>query len=103
MSVSSDGWIKSLEGAIADVVKERGHQIFAEGFDVTHDDKQTLGQMAAAAACYAAPFDMSRYWPWGDEWDKKDKHPRRRQLVIAAALIVAEIERLDRAEAATND
>jgi hypothetical protein len=34
-------------------------------------------------------------WPWHDDWWKpKD---RRRDLIRAAALIVAEIERLDRA------
>ena len=31
------------------------------------------------------------------EGDKRDKHDRRKRLVIAAAWIVAEIERLDRA------
>jgi hypothetical protein len=40
-----------------------------------------------------------RYWPWEDKWWKpKD---RRRDLVRAGALIVAEIERLDRLAAKT--
>lgn len=35
---------------------------------------------------------------WGQQpaWDKRKKHDRQRRLVIAAALLVAEIERLDR-------
>lgn len=35
-------------------------------------------------------------WPWGAEW-WKPKEPRR-DLVRAGALIIAEIERLDRRE-----
>lgn len=37
------------------------------------------------------------HWPWSREW-WKPKNPRR-DLVKAGALIVAEIERLDRLEA----
>jgi hypothetical protein len=33
-------------------------------------------------------------WPWDDEWDKRDKHDRIRKLVIAGALLAAEIDRL---------
>lgn len=36
-------------------------------------------------------------WPWSVNWDKRDKHDREKQLVIAGALIVAELERLRRA------
>lgn len=40
---------------------------------------------------------LTMLWPWaGDWWKPKD---RRRDLVRAAALLVAEIERLDRATA----
>ena len=59
--------------------------------------------MAAAAACYAlASFlrnDLARifkrYWPWDREWWKPTT--QRRDLVKAGALILAEIERIDRA------
>ena len=37
-------------------------------------------------------------WPWDDEWDKRRKHRNLRRLVIAGALIAAEIDRLQRAE-----
>ena len=38
-------------------------------------------------------------WPctWDGKWDKRKIHDKRQRLVIAGALIVAEIERLDRA------
>jgi hypothetical protein len=32
-------------------------------------------------------------WPWSKEWDKREKHDKERSLVIAAALIIAELER----------
>lgn len=64
--------------------------------------------MAKAAACYAlqsaAPGnhgDYLRFWPWDSSWWRpKDA---RRDLVRAAALLLAEIERLDRAAAAGSE
>lgn len=34
-------------------------------------------------------------WPWGNEWDKREKHDKHRSLVIAGALIAAELDRLN--------
>jgi hypothetical protein len=87
--------------ATADVVAERRRQVDYEGWDAEHDDQyQNSGQMAQAAAAYALRASPAQYnhahdlWPWSDEWWKpKDV---RRDLVRAAALIIAEIERLDR-------
>jgi hypothetical protein len=84
---------------------ERRRQIEAEGWTPEHDDTHTSGQMALAAACYAmsaAPRNLhdlgifGRLWPWDRAWLKPKS--RREDLVRAGALIVAEIERLDRAE-----
>lgn len=33
-------------------------------------------------------------WPWDAEWDKRKKHDKLRSLVIAGALIVAQIEKM---------
>lgn len=93
--------------AARDVLAERQRQIEAEGFDASHDDHHGAGQMATAAGCYALfpaayPVDAQppKGWPWAETWWKpRDK---RRNLVRAAALILAEIERLDRAEAAAR-
>lgn len=87
--------------ATADVIAERRRQVDDEGWDAEHDDQyQNSGQMAQAAAAYALRASPAQYnhahdlWPWSDEWWKpKDV---RRDLVRAAALIIAEIERLDR-------
>lgn len=85
---------------IEEIAAERRRQIEAEGWTPEHDDSHVMGELAMAAACYAAPTMFARadglpeLWPWSREWWKpKD---RRRNLVIAAALIAAEIERLDR-------
>lgn len=56
--------------------------------------------MAVAAACYIMADDDPRadvpeLWPWPSEWWKPTDV--RRDLVKAGALILAEIERLDRA------
>lgn len=84
-----------------DVLAERQRQISAEGWTPEHDDEHADGGMAQAAACYALHTepvgnvgDYLRFWPWDAAWWKpKD---RRSNLVRASALILAEIERIDR-------
>jgi hypothetical protein len=91
--------------AATDVLAERHRQVTAEGWDRDHDDEHSDGALARAAACYAVgikwlkmPVENTPYdacvWPFDAEWWKpKDT---RRNLVRSAALILAEIERLDR-------
>ena len=107
--------------AASDVLAERRRQVEVEGWDAEHDDLHDTGGLANAAACYAATAEIfwkasvvdgsgepvrggyagadirqEKVWPWEPRWWKpKD---RRRDLVRAAALIIAEIERLDRAQ-----
>lgn len=93
--------------AAVDVLDERQRQIEAEGWTPEHDDAHAppphipgrIGELALAASSYLhAKTDrclMPIQWPWGcDAWKPKDY---RRNLVRAAALVLAEIERLDRA------
>lgn len=92
--------------AADDVLNERERQINVEGWDESHDDEHDDESLALAAVCYAFPpndlqindeLGIPVYWPdsWAyAHWKPKD---RRRDLVRAAALIIAEIERLDRA------
>jgi hypothetical protein len=83
---------------VQEILKERRRQIEQEGWTAQHDDDEhPFGELAKAAACYAYPDPQDVWaWPWDACWDKRDQHSRRRQLVIAGALTVAEIERLDR-------
>lgn len=99
--------------ATRDVLAERRRQIELEGWTPAHDDQHSDSELALAAGCYCesaarprllqkAPdsaFALPKLWPrsWSLNW-WKPKDPRR-DLVRAAALIIAEIERLDRAEA----
>jgi hypothetical protein len=82
-----------------EIVAERERQIRDEGWTEEHDDDHDCGELADAAACYALgkPDEViQKLWPWESQWWKpKD---RRRDLVRAGALIVAEIERLDRVD-----
>ena len=87
--------------AASDVLAERKRQVTAEGWTPGHDDEYEHGELADAAGCYALSselFDCDGeppiQWPWPDEWWKPTN--RRRDLVKAGALILAEIERLDR-------
>lgn len=96
--------------AAIDVLAERRRQIEVEGWGAAHDDEHRTGELAMAGAAYAnhmAQFHdaealggryaikaMPHGWPWDRAW-WKPKNPRH-DLVRAAALILAEIERLDR-------
>lgn len=92
-----------------EIAAERHRQREQEGWTEQHDDEHDSGAMAVAAACYALTdkrgievqtVNLARLWEWtgwASSWFKpKDQ---RRNLIRAGALIVAEIERLDRRRA----
>jgi len=114
------------------ITQERERQMSEEGWDAEHDDVHTNGELALVAALYATPIPLFSKvnlgkdqlsfidpWPWFDTvevtrygdglttqvpaWDKRKKHSKLRKLVIAGALIAAEIDRLQRAEARGNE
>ena len=93
---------------IEEIAAERRRQVEVEGWPSKHDDQHDKHELAIAAACYAAPgfeegfavgvcprSELLPFWPWSTWWWKPTE--RRRDLIKAGALIVAEIERLDRA------
>jgi hypothetical protein len=112
---------------LALVASERRRQVDVEGWTPEHDDEHKGGELADAAACYADAAsaigrgadpielhdpanDTSAYdgigdhliWPWDPAWLKLSPDPIR-NLVKAGALIIAEIDRLKRAEANQGD
>lgn len=93
--------------AATDVLAERRRQINSEGWTPERDDLYKNGELSDAAASYAlnAGVPMRNlpppYWPLDRSWWKPGTP--RRDLVKAGALILAEIERIDRAEAKQKD
>jgi hypothetical protein len=93
------------------VIAERRRQVEVEGWDDAHDSEHEIGELATAGAAYArkaalhlnvtvgyvgnAAFYCPNEWPWSQEWWKPTGF--RRDLVKAAALILAEGEKFDRA------
>lgn len=92
--------------ALQDIVQERSRQVESEGWTPEHDDSHVNRELSRAAACYAVgqpdiilTFEGGqkgsvKVWPWHRDWWKPSD--ARRNLVKAGALILAEIERLDR-------
>ena len=108
------------------IAAERDRQIEKEGWDTGHDLEHEPDALAIAAACYAVnktderhgylrvvrfnskprdpkdcgykPHDPGDAFPFYDEFDKRAKHDRLRSLVIAGALLAAEIDRLQTAQ-----
>jgi hypothetical protein len=84
-----------MQAAIA----ERFRQVEGEGWAPDHDDNHSHGELAAAGATYALHAgtqspNMPHEWPWSSDWWKPQGF--RRDLVRAAALILAEGDRFDR-------
>ncbi|MFM0479088.1 hypothetical protein PQQ81_01015 [Paraburkholderia strydomiana] len=103
------GTVAELTVAERAVISERRRQVDAEGFAIEHDDEHEAGVLASAAVAYAlaaadalhpfsqgdggyhtsSPPDM---WPWEPAWWKPSTP--RRSLEKAAALLLAELDRL---------
>lgn len=115
------GWVRDGSGsevmmvpqAAMSVLEERRRQVYEEGWTPEHDDEHSGGELARAAACYAmgslmdfSPLEpragmfsvINLMWPSSWHWKWWKPGTPRRMLVKAAALLIAEIERLDRAE-----
>lgn len=103
---------ETLTDAARAVLAERARQMSVEGWTPEHDDEHDAGELSAAGSAYAtAAADMLHpmsqgdgafqavppaIWPWSQEWWKHSEP--RRMLIKAAALLLAEIERIDREE-----
>ena len=97
----------TMSAAARDVLAERLRQAApqpgGEGYSIGHDDRLVRNQLSRGAVAYAmsAIENSSPDAFWTKEWwprsfaPFKPKDPRR-DLVRAAALLIAAIERLDR-------
>lgn len=103
-----------MKNAIELIREERERQKNVEGWTIEHDDEHKDNQLANAAATYAMDANcrdglmhlvydcellgIPPTWPWDKSWFKPTPNDRIRELIKAGALIVAEIERLQRLE-----
>lgn len=102
--------VKRTDGRDAlEMIRDERQRQAANGYSEEHDDSLTTGLLAQLGACYAAgsvhltqALDAtgSSYWPSDWNCGLLEGPTRLRQLVIAGAFIVAEIERLQRARPA---
>ncbi len=101
--------VKPTGGVIA-IALEREREIMEEGWTAEHDDGHAPGEMALAGAAYAVSVSepwlstvaqgsglTPVVWPWSPDWWKPST--AKRNLERAGALIAAEWDRYDRAEA----
>lgn len=90
------------------ILQERLRQVTKEGWTAEHDDTHTGGELAVAAAAYAiagttcntaADSNALAIAVFPEGWDPSWFKPtdRRRNLEKAGALLLAELERLNRA------
>lgn len=85
-----------------EILQARLRQIQKHGFGPEHDGRYKAGELPLAAATYvmvaARPQMRVHYrntlWPWPDHWLRHESE--RDSLIKAAAIIIAEIERIDR-------
>ena len=98
--------LTSLTAAARDVLAERQRQIEVEGYSPEQDDKYARGELADAGSVYAfwasTPNPQATQitppcWPWAPEHWKPTN--QRNMLIKAGALILAELERLERMHA----
>lgn len=98
-----------MTDVITEIAAERRRQIEVEGHTTERDDELEDGELSTAAARYALEgthesmgcFEV--IWPSAWDWNWFNPKSRRENLIRAAALLVAEIERLDRATAKMVD
>ncbi len=76
-----------LTGGAGLIAAERQRQVSQEGWTPEHDDGHRSGELPKAAAALCMQ--------WDDLWGlyARHRHDRQRQLVIAGALIAAELDR----------
>jgi hypothetical protein len=93
-----------------EIERERRRQVEAEGWSAEHDDAHDRGELMAAGICYylagtsgvllKASTGAPVNWPWSPKWWKP--HGKRRDLVRAGALCLADRERLLRRDAGAD-
>lgn len=90
-----------LPGVIQIMDERRRH--IEEGYGPKHDDRHVRGEIAYAAAAFAAPRDpvtdqLYAASGWGAAHDQRRKNDRKKALRVAGSLCAAELDRLERSD-----
>lgn len=93
--------------ALREVLAERAGQVAQEGYTPEHDDVHGANEIGQAGVCYVAEgmglgafLKLGIAWPWNpSDWKPKG---RRRDTVRGVALLLAQLERDDRAALAAE-
>ena len=93
--------VRSINKVVSEITGERHRHIREKGWTAEHDDEHSDGELQEAAAAYCLWRDGRKslprsLWPWDMGWFKPKSI--RRNLIKASALIIAEIQRIDRAD-----
>lgn len=104
--------LEATDGILSEIMHERAKQI-SKGYDAKHGDQDAKGNHVRAAAYYSTAAYAQRHlglqasdaelyangvsvgYPWPADTKTVESIPRD-NLVKAAALLIAEIERIDR-------
>jgi len=92
------------EKVLHEVWRKRQRQVVVHGWTRLHDDEHVSGELARAAIPYIqgayaevlglTTEELGVFWPWDNAPNLEQ--PTRELLLNAAALLIAELERLDR-------
>ncbi|MHC4621481.1 MAG: hypothetical protein ACYTEQ_27380 [Planctomycetota bacterium] len=84
------------------IAEERREQVEIHGYDAAHDRHNDQGELAESALCVLAMAQnhdgtAELYWPasWSYNWQQKvEAKDRMGKLIVAGALIAAELDRM---------
>jgi hypothetical protein len=118
-----DKEVEDIETILAQIKQKRLRQL-SLGYDAQHDDEHVAGEIALAAGCYAVKAGLlskhytdfwdqfsheedisvlsNFFWPWPESLVLLEDLPKEGCLLRAAALIVAELQRINRGKGAEH-
>lgn len=87
---------------VIQIMNERLRHV-QKGYDPKHDDRHVRGEIAYAAAAFAAPRDpvtdqLYAASGWGAAHDQRRQSDRKKALRVAGSLCAAELDRLERSD-----
>lgn len=94
-----EAFMELFDGPLGRVMRERIRQIDQHGYDASHDDSHANGELLEAALAYLTEVTTGHFaadpiWPFTEPF--LPEHDDVANLIKAMALVLAEIDRLER-------